>query len=424
MSSEPIVNIRNVRKPGHKKRVLNIIITLIVFIIIIGAAYIFISPERDEYILKDYKTENIKIRDAVKSVSVSGKIVILKRESITAVADGICIAIPGKTGDSIENGQTLMILDSEILRDEKIKLEKELKKVKRSILKNTIEFRRNERNIKRSIIKKNIEIEKAEKELVQERSLYDLKSITLVEFNTAKDIMNKLKEENEDLKLNYSDLLEDQDLNKELITYDMDIVLIDLNKLNQKIDNLNVNSDFSGTLLDIKIKKGDKVENGEVLLQVGDLNTPYIETHIPVKYAEDISIGSKVVITYEKRKYEGNIYLINSVVTEGSKGEKLLYCEIEFNNNFDKYILGSSIGCEIVISDVKNQLTLNRGEFLISGKNRFVYVVTGDKAIKRSVKYGVVNNTLVSILSGVKEGEEIIISSYDEFIERDIIDLR
>lgn len=423
-STEPIVNIRNIKKPGHKKRRLNIIITLSVFITLIGLTYLYISPKKDTFVLKDYKTEDVKVRDTIKSISITGKVEILKRKSITAVSDSLCMEIFTKAGDYISKGDILMSLDSESLQDDKLKYENELKKVRRTILKNRTEYSRNERNIKRNIEKKKVSVKKAKVEATKAESLYELNSITLKELNASKDALDLTLEELEDLNISYLDLIEDRELDKELITYDMDIVNSNLEKINQKLDDLNIKSSFSGTVLDVKIKEGEKVDTGKTLLQVGDLSTPYIELYIPVKFAEEVSVGTKVVVTYDKRKYNGEISLINSVVTEGSKGEKLLYSEVSLLDTFDSFILGGSVSCEVIISELEDQLTLKRGEYIVSGKNRFLYVVNGDIAEKRAIKYGVINSEVATIKAGIKKGETVIVSNYDKFIDRDQINLK
>ncbi|MBN2617467.1 MAG: HlyD family efflux transporter periplasmic adaptor subunit [Spirochaetales bacterium] len=421
---ESIINLKSVRKPGHKKRVVTITLLLLFFTLIIVMSYLFLKPKQQTYVLNNYSTATVHLGDIDKRASVTGNFNIITNDVIITTEDGICTTINKKTGDTVKKGEVILKIESIKLLDERRELENELEQVKRNNLKSNQEYKRSVRDLNRSIDKKTLVVDRAFEELERSKDLFELNAITKKELLEVTDAYNDSVEDLEITKLQLADKIEDRTLELELIEFDLKRAETQLNKVNERIGKLDIKSVIDGTILDFKIKKGNRVESGDVLLQVGDLGTPFIEAFIPVKYSDDINIGADVVVTYDKKIYKGKLSLINSVTTDGKNGEKLLYSEVKLENIPENFIPGSSCNCEIILSVNKKVKVLERSEYVVSGKNRYVYVVKGNQGIKTEVKYGVINSSNVSIISGVEVGDKIITSSYNDFIEKEIIELK
>jgi HlyD family secretion protein len=58
---------------------------------------------------------------------------------------------------------------------------------------------------------------------------------------------------------------------------------------------------------------------------------------------------------------------------------------------------------------------VDRGPFVDSGAGRVAYVVHGDVAERTAIQVGATSLNAVEIVSGLKEGDRIVISSTDDF---------
>jgi HlyD family secretion protein len=58
---------------------------------------------------------------------------------------------------------------------------------------------------------------------------------------------------------------------------------------------------------------------------------------------------------------------------------------------------------------------VERGPFVDSGAGRVAYVVRDGVAERRSIEVGATSISSVELVSGVKEGDRLIISNLDEF---------
>ena len=68
-------------------------------------------------------------------------------------------------------------------------------------------------------------------------------------------------------------------------------------------------------------------------------------------------------------------------------------------------------------------LVLPRGPYLVTGNRTYLYLVEGAAAVRTPVTYGAVTEQYVQIISGVTVGDEIITSSYQNYIDFESIDL-
>lgn len=421
VNPESIVNIKSVKKPGHKKRLVNTAITLGIFVILIVASFIFIMPKKRKFILNDYKTSTVMLSEMNKTLSINGTIDVYEKDTILSPEEGICVKVIKKPGDIVQKGELILIIESKELEDKVKELEDELKQVERNSLKNSLDLKRLIRDTDRNILKLTRVFNKTQDEYLNMEELFKLESITQKQLEDYKDKLLNAGESLNEAQIKLKDLKEDQGIQKQLSEYDINRVKTNLNRAKKDLDDLSVKSDIHGTLLNVQLKKGDYTESGKVIAKVGDLKTPFVEGYIPLKKADEIQEGMEVVLTSNKVKYKGVVKVINAMASKGDKGEKLLYTQIDMIEKPESIIPGDTIGCEIIIQKEDKKLTLPRGEFLISGKNRYVYLVDGDKATKTEVNYGIINSKKVSIEKGLKLGQEIITTSYNDFIEQETI---
>ena len=69
----------------------------------------------------------------------------------------------------------------------------------------------------------------------------------------------------------------------------------------------------------------------------------------------------------------------------------------------------------ILMDEHPNVLMVERGPFVDTGAGRVAYVVRGDVAERTPIEVGATSLNAVEIVSGVKEGDRIVISGTDEF---------
>ncbi len=92
----------------------------------------------------------------------------------------------------------------------------------------------------------------------------------------------------------------------------------------------------------------------------------------------------------------------------------------------DQIRIGQTFRVKLELGESKQAVLIPRGGFYQSTGGQWVYVVdeSGEFAVKRSISIGRQNPKYYEVLKGLKPGEEVIVSSYDNFNDVDQIILK
>ena len=133
---------------------------------------------------------------------------------------------------------------------------------------------------------------------------------------------------------------------------------------------------------------------------------------MPESYADDMGLGMTAEIQYNGRTYPGLLAslspeVINSEVTG----------RIRFSGEMpDNLRQNQRVTSRIVMDHLENVLKLQRGSFTDSGGGRSAFVLGEDgMAHRRSIVLGARSVGEVDVISGLREGETVLISSISEF---------
>jgi HlyD family secretion protein len=156
------------------------------------------------------------------------------------------------------------------------------------------------------------------------------------------------------------------------------------------------------------------------LMTVIDLSAFEIEIDIPENYADDISIGAEAEITYEGLVYGG---VVSSVSPEVSGS--LVEGRVMFGDELPQGLKQNQrVSTRIILSAKDDVLKVRRGPYLEAGGGREIYLVEGDLATQQAVTVGTTSITEVEIVSGLQEGDTIVISDTSRFQDAKSILLR
>lgn len=80
-------------------------------------------------------------------------------------------------------------------------------------------------------------------------------------------------------------------------------------------------------------------------------------------------------------------------------------------------IPGATVVAEMQVGLLEDTLLLPRGPYISTGNRRYLYKIEGNTAYRVEAVFGKSEGNYIEILSGVKEGDEVITSGYQSFIE-------
>ena len=84
---------------------------------------------------------------------------------------------------------------------------------------------------------------------------------------------------------------------------------------------------------------------------------------------------------------------------------------------------GLNFGVRITLSEKKKTTLLPKGSFYQDTSGKWIFVVKGNEAVRRTISLGRENPLYYEVLEGLKEGEKVITSSYKDYKEVEVLNL-
>ncbi len=179
-----------------------------------------------------------------------------------------------------------------------------------------------------------------------------------------------------------------------------------------------VSSPFAGVVTDASGMVGDIVSPSSFAFRVDDLSQMFVDVEIPEVDINRIKVGQDVTMTFDAinaAEYQGRVAEVARIgaISAGAVNFKVT---IEVLNPDAQVMPGMTAAVNIVVSDLKDVLTVpNRAVRLVDGK-RVVYILKNGVATKVEIEIGSSSDTLSEIVSGdLKPGDVLILNPSADF---------
>jgi len=186
-----------------------------------------------------------------------------------------------------------------------------------------------------------------------------------------------------------------------------------LQLVSEKLENLTVRASISGLLGDINAEVGEQIVQGQRLGVINVLDNYRIQADVDEHYIDRINSGLKASFERNGELYNLEVTKVYTVVTDGT-----FQVDMNFIDTLpDNIRTGQTYRIKIELGEPITALQIPQGGFFQSTGGQWVYVVdqTGEFAEKRKIKIGKQNPQAYEVIEGLKAGERVIISSYDNF---------
>ena len=187
-----------------------------------------------------------------------------------------------------------------------------------------------------------------------------------------------------------------------------------LELLRKNKENFVVKAPVDGFLSSFNPVLGQTYTQGQNVGKIDMLNGFKLVAMIDEYYISKLEEGIKGSVNIDSRKYPVKVSKIYPEVNNGR-----FMIELQFEDELipDNIRRGMSIKSKIYLSNDIKALLIPKGSFYQSTNGKWVFVmISENKAVKRNIKLGRVNPFYYEVLNGLKEGDLVITSDYDDFI--------
>jgi len=181
--------------------------------------------------------------------------------------------------------------------------------------------------------------------------------------------------------------------------------------LQRQVDELKVRSPVGGQVGQRLVEERANVPANTGLLTVVDLSALELELDVPEVFAHDLAIGMPAEIIDAAQKYKGELSAVSPAVVNGQVTARVRFADKAPGGLRQNQRLTT----RILIDEHPNVLMVERGAFVDSGAGRVAYVVRNGMAERTPITLGATSLNAVEIVSGVKEGDKIVVSGTDAF---------
>lgn len=176
----------------------------------------------------------------------------------------------------------------------------------------------------------------------------------------------------------------------------------------------------TGRLSSFNISLGQNLTSGESIGKIDLMDGYKLVAKIDEYYINRLQVGVKGTMEFNEVQYD---VIVSKVLPEVSNGQ--FSAELNFVEQKPKNLrIGMTFGIKLKLSQDTESLILAKGNFYKDTSGKWVYVVKGDIAEKRNIELGRENSLNYEILSGIKEGEEVIVSGYEDFKQYEKLNIK
>lgn len=346
----------------------------------------------------------------VRDIAVPGRVVAAASPTLYAPAAGT-VTFEVAPGDRVESGQLLATLDSPEAQSELSRETSTLSRVEVELDRQRIQTNQELLRARQTIDLANVTVEAAERELERMRVSMEHGVIRRLEYDQAQDALRIAQ-------LQHAHAVEDARLQEETLRFEVQTRELEVARqrvvvgnLQRRVDELSIRSPVSGVVGNLAVEQKAAVNPNQPLLMVVDLTALEVEIQVPESYADSLGIGMPAEVNYGTQTLPGRIASVSPEVQNG---------QITTRVRFDGEVPGDlrqnqRVSARVLLDRRDDVLVVRRGAFLESGGGRIAYVMRDGLAVRTPITIGATSIGEVEIVSGLEEGDTLVVSSIEDF---------
>ncbi|WP_165725906.1 HlyD family efflux transporter periplasmic adaptor subunit [Pseudoalteromonas sp. SA25] len=391
-------------------------IIAIVFIVVSAIAYIFLTSHSAKSSISRSKVQiaKVHVKALIRDIAASGKIVAANAPKIYSPERGF-IDLKVKAGDTVKQGDTLALLQSPELTNELKQQESVLKRLEGEQQRQHLQARRQTLTLNKTLDMAQVELNAAERENRRAQLSIQKHLISQIDLEKAVDDLSRAK-------LSYKHAQQEVLLAKDTLAFELQAAKSDVTRqqlivddLIRKVSNLSIKATVTGIVGNLLVQQKAAVTQSQPLMTLVDLSNFEAELQVPESYANELGLGMEVELKLGNETVMGNLSAISPEVNN-----REVTARVRFKGVTNNIRQNQRLTARILLDNREGVMQVKRGAFMQQG-GIIAYKVEGNIAKRIPITIGATSINAVELLSGLKENDEIIISSYSDFKQANTI---
>ncbi|OCA73414.1 efflux RND transporter periplasmic adaptor subunit [Chryseobacterium arthrosphaerae] len=185
-------------------------------------------------------------------------------------------------------------------------------------------------------------------------------------------------------------------------------------------NNFLIMAPVSGRLSSFSISLGENLTTGQSIGKIDLMDGYKLVAKVDEYYINKLHNGIKGVLDNNNQPYE---VIITKILPEVKDGQFLV--ELNFTEKKpDNLTIGMTFGLKLKLSADTQSIMLPKGSFSKDTGGKWIFVVKGNKAERRTISLGRENPLYYEVMSGLKAGETVITSDYADLKKYEILAIK
>lgn len=388
---------------------------LAVGLIVLLLGFIFFRSFMASVNASDIRVDTVKQVDLVTSLSANGLVEPIRETTVVSDINSQITAVNVQVGQSVTQGQTLMLLDTAAVLLALENLAEQIALKQNQIKSQNLSLARqvNDTNGRLELLAVDLESHQTRLKRLQQLSStggvskHDLTEALLSVKRTSIEI-RQYKQQIEDAKASVLAQIEGLQLEQSMLEKSRQ-------EQQRLLDNAVVTAPIDGFLTWINTEAGSAVAKGESLVKIADISAFKVSATMSDFYSGQIWQGMTIKFSGQNTLFTG---VVNSIISAEQAGVLSIIIDLSPDTEFSSLRLKQRVDVQLITGTIENALVISKGPFINGSGLKNVFVVNDDKAVRREVRIASGNEHFYQIKQGLEVGEQVIISDVSSFREK------
>jgi HlyD family secretion protein len=401
------------RKKKNKLLLTLVVVLVLGFILLL----IIMIPKLFVYTESQYEIGIVHQDTIIQSIAFEGKVDFKAQKIIQSKAPGLVEMLDVQEGDSIHKGQRLILLDTSPNLTELRNLEQQLFQLNNEKNRLLIDKDKEELSFQYNIKQKRNSLNALNETLENNKELLKQGAISIEANKQLETKINNLKDEIQFTEANYSCLLREIANKLQEIDGKIKNTTENVGIWNERIKNREIKAEFDGIILETLVKEGQMINENQACFTFQSSDEYSLKIKIPQNEINNLEVKTKVYLKFGEKRYLGKVEQISSLIKEDQGYGSYIEGYLSFIKDKPPIIMPNmNFTAEWPLRIQKNILAVERGPYISDTNQKYVFRISKDGkfAEKVAVTFGIYDDKNIQIVEGLKLGDRIIISSYNE----------
>ena len=352
-------------------------------------------------------------------VRLTGSVQPMTTVQLSPLESGVVERIVAEEGTQVKRGDVILEMSNNSLSMQILQSEADLAE-KQNILRNTMISMEQERlALRQEKLQLDLEVSRLKRTFEQNQSLYNDKLLAREEYLRSKEDYELavgrrnlvLERQRQDSLYRSSQVTQ---MEESLLSMQRNMELI-----RQRVDNLKVKAPIDGEVGMLDAVLGQSLQQGANIGQVNDLTTYKVQAQVDEHYIDRVTTGLVASFERQDTRYEMQLRKVYPEVRNGQ-----FKADFRFVGDAPENIRsGQTYYLNLQLGEAAEAILIPRGSFYQATGGKWIYVLdaTGEKAYRREIRIGRQNPQYYEVVEGLQPGEKVIVSSYDNFGDNEVL---